>query len=128
MGQATSVVQDAYAAFGRGDVPGVLALCADNVDWEHVGPPRLGYAGKRTDRAGVADFFAKVAEFDDIKVFEPREFIEQGDNVAVLGWEETTARDTGKSFRCEWMHWFTVTGGKITRWRGLYDTAARYDV
>ncbi|SOY47382.1 hypothetical protein CBM2589_B180136 [Cupriavidus taiwanensis] len=26
----------------------------------------------------------------------------------------------------EWIHVFTVHGGKITRWRGCYDTAARF--
>ena len=126
MGQATTIVQNAYAAFGRGDVPGILALCATEVDWELVGPRALGYTGKRRDHAGIADFFAKVAELDDIHMFEPREFIEAGDNVVVLGYEQTTARDTGRDFATEWAHVFTVKNGKITRWRGFFDTASRY--
>ena len=128
MGQATDVVQTVYAAFGRGDVPGILAHCADKVDWELVGPAKLGYAGRRTDHAGITDFFAKVAQFDDIQVFEPREFIEDGDKVVVLGHEKSKARDTGRDFESEWAHVFTVTNGKITRWRGFFDTAARYNV
>ena len=78
----------------------------------------------RTVRA--RDFFAKVGELDDIKVFEPREFIEAGDNVVVLGYEQSTARDTGKDFQSQWAHVFTVKNGKITRWRGFFDTASRY--
>ncbi|HEY1216004.1 MAG TPA: nuclear transport factor 2 family protein [Bryobacteraceae bacterium] len=58
--------------------------------------------------------------------FEPREFIEAGDHVTVLGWEKSTALDTGKTFESEWVHVFTVQGGKITRWRGFFNTAARY--
>lgn len=126
MGAATEVVRKAYEAFGRGDVPGVLALCAPAIDWEFVGPSKLGYAGKRSNHAGVADFFMKVGQLDDIHIFEPREFIENGENVAVLGWEKTTARDTGKRFECEWAHVFTVKDGKVTRWRGFADTASRY--
>ncbi len=126
MGAATAVVQTVYAAFGKGDVPGILAHCAPQVDWELVGPAKLGYAGKRRDHAGITDFFTKVGQLDDIHAFEPREFIEEGDKVVVLGWESTTARDTGKEFASEWAHVFTVTNGKVTRWRGFFDTAARY--
>jgi uncharacterized protein len=126
MGAATAVVQTVYGAFGRGDVPGILAHCAPQVDWELVGPARLAYAGRRRDHAGIADFFSQVGQLDDIHVFEPREFIEDGDKVVVLGWERTTARDTGRDFESEWVHVFTVTDGKVTRWRGFFDTAARY--
>ena len=126
MGTATAVVQTVYGAFGRGDVPGILAHCAAQVDWELVGPEKLGYAGKRRDHAGIADFFSQVGQLDDIHAFEPREFIEDGDKVVVLGWESTTARDTGKRFESEWIHVFTVANGKVTRWRGFFDTASRY--
>jgi len=128
MGQATAVVQTVYGAFGRGDVPGILAHCAPSLDWEFVGPAKLGYAGKRRDHAGIVDFFSKVAAFDDMHVFEPREFIEDGNNVVVLGWEKSTARDTGRDFESEWVHVFTVNDGKITRWRGFFDTASRYAI
>jgi len=74
----------------------------------------------------VADFFAGVQKFDDIHSFEPREFIEAGEHVAVLGWESVTARDTGKKFESEWVHVFIVKSGKVTRWRGFFNTVARY--
>jgi uncharacterized protein len=126
MGTATEVVKKAYDAFGRGDVGAILSLCAPTVDWALVGPAKLGYAGKRKTHAEITDFFVKVNELDEIHAFEPREFIENGDNVAVLGWEKCTARDTGKPFETEWAHVFTVQDGKVTRWRGFIDTAARY--
>jgi ketosteroid isomerase-like protein len=126
MAKPVEVVQQAYAAFGRRDVPAILALVADSVDWEFVGSAGLPYAGRRRNHAEVADFFAGVARADDITVFEPREFIEAGENVTVLGWEKATARDSGKGFESEWVHVFTVKDGKVTRWRGLFNTAARY--
>jgi len=125
-GVATATVQQVYQAFGRRDVPAILNLLADNVDWEFVGSAKLPYAGPRRDRAGVADFFAAVAQADDIHVFEPREFIEAGEHVTVLGWERARALDTGLAFESEWAHVFTVVNGKITRWRGFLNTAARY--
>ncbi|WP_244197691.1 nuclear transport factor 2 family protein [Caballeronia ptereochthonis] len=126
MGAPKEIVQRAYEAFGRGDVPAILDLVGDEVDWEFVASAGLPYAGRRTTRDEVAAFFADIPRADQIHEFEPREFIEAGDHVTVLGWEKSTALDTGKTFESEWVHVFTVQGGKITRWRGFFNTAARY--
>ena len=123
---ATAVVQQAYEAFGRQDVPAILQLVAEEVDWEFVGPAGLAYAGRRRNHKEVGDFFAAVAGADDIHAFEPREFIAAGDHVTVLGWESATAMDSGTKFQSEWVHVFTVKKGKVTRWRGFANTAARY--
>lgn len=126
MGVAATIVRQAYEAFGRGDVPAILGLIADEVDWEFVGSPKLPYAGRRRTPKEVADFFAAVSRADDIHTFEPRELIEANEHVTVLGWESSTALDTNIRFESEWVHVFTVINGKITRWRGFFNTAARY--
>lgn len=126
MGTATAIVKQVYEAFGRGDVPAILNLVADEVDWELVGPTNLPYAGRRKNHKEVADFFAAVTHSEDIHAFEPREFIEANEHITVLGWEDTTVRDTNKKFESEWVHVFTVKNGKITRWRGFFNTAAHY--
>ena len=123
---STAVVQQAYEAFGRQDVPSILKLVAADVDWEFVGPASLAYAGKRRNHKEVADFFAAIPRADEIHAFEPREFIAAGEHVTVLGWESSTALDTGTKFQTEWVHVFTVKKGKVTRWRGFFNTAARY--
>ena len=126
MGTAAAIVKRAYEAFGRKDVPAILELVANEVDWEFVGSARLRYAGRRRNRSEVESFFAAIPGADDIHAFEPREFIEAGEHVTVLGWERATALDTGRPFESEWIHVFTVNNGKITRWRGFFNTAARY--
>ncbi|MGB3940899.1 MAG: nuclear transport factor 2 family protein [Candidatus Manganitrophaceae bacterium] len=126
MGTTTAIIQQAYEAYGRGDIPAILNLVADEVDWEFAGSASLPYAGRRKDKKGVADFFTEVSRADEIHTFEPREFIEANEHVTVLGWENCTARDTQKKFESEWVHLFTVKNGKVTRWRGFFNTAARY--
>jgi uncharacterized protein len=126
MGTAATIVQNVYEAFGRRDVAAILNLVADEVDWEFVGSASLPYAGRRRNRQEVADFFAAIPRADDIHTFEPREFIEANEHVTVLGWETSTALDTGNKFESEWIHLFTVKTGKVTRWRGFFNTAARY--
>jgi ketosteroid isomerase-like protein len=126
MRAALDVVKHAYEAYGRGDLPALLDLIAEKTDWKFIGPASLPYAGLRTDRKEVADFFAALARADQTDVFEPREFIEAGEHVTVLGWTKVTARDTQKTFDSEWVQVITVQDGKITRWRGFANTAARY--
>jgi len=94
--QAVEVVQSAYAAFGRGDVPAILSLIADDVEWKFCGAKGLPYTGTFRTKDEIDRWFASIPEVEDILVFEPREFIPAGDNVTVLGWERTRARPSGK--------------------------------
>ena len=116
----------AYAAFGAGDLATLVGLCATDVDWKHIGPEKVAYMGQKHGHQGVRDFFAALATADNIQEFAPQEFIDGGDHVTVLGREKTTATETGKTFESEWIHVFTFKAGKVCRWRGWYDTAARY--
>ena len=126
MGEALNVAQQAYEAFGRQDIPAFLNLVADEVDWKAVGPASLPHCSLRRNPAEVADFFAALGSVEELPVFEPREFIEAGENVTVLGYLEGYARDTNQKFQSEWAHVITVRNGKITRWRGFSNSAARY--
>jgi ketosteroid isomerase-like protein len=96
------------------------------VDWKLCCPKSWPIAGLRRNPTEVADFFAAVASFDELPVFEPREFIEAGEHVTVLGYQEAVTMDTKQRYKSEWVHVTTVRNGKITRWRGFTDTAARY--
>ena len=119
------VVKDAYAAFMRGDINGVLALVTDNVDWHAVkgAEGAAPHAGARKGRAAVADFFAKLGASTDFSSFEPREFIAQGDQVAVIGDYSATVKGTGRSVTSDWVMVFTVKDGRIARFREWTDSA-----
>ena len=126
MGAALDVVQQCYAAFGHQDIPALLKLVADEVDWKVICPASLPYSGPRRNPAEVGEFFAALGQVEPVTAFEPQEFIEAGENVTVLGYLEAFALDTNQQFRTEWVQVFTVRDGKITRWRALTNTAARY--
>jgi ketosteroid isomerase-like protein len=118
------VVQAAYAAFGSGDIPAILDLVAEDVDWTFRGDKGLAYTGTFRGRSAVEKWFASVAQADDVQAFEPREFIVGSGHVTVLGWERTRALPAGKVFEAEWVHVFTVRGGRVERFWGMYDTQA----
>jgi len=123
MNQPVQVIQSLYAAFGRGDVPGVLALLSDDVEWIHRGEIGVPYMGRFAGKPAVAKWFGLVAEADGIQAFEPREFLCGPEHVTVLGWERTQALPAGKVFETDWVHVFSVKDGKVTRFIGTYDTA-----
>lgn len=119
------VVQQAYDAFKRGDIQSVLNLMADDADWLHPGPPdAIPFAGQYRGRDGVAQFFAKLGGAEDVEHFEPQEFFASGDRVVVLGRYRGRIKATGRTDDVEWVHVFTVRGGKIVSHRQYSDTAA----
>ena len=119
------VIRQAYEAFGRGDVPAVLDLLADDVDWTLQGPSVIPWAGPRRGREGVAEFFSLIGETLEFEQFEPREFVAQGDTVVVLGYERSLVKPTGRTFEHEWAHVYTLKDGKIAKARFIEDTAAQ---
>ena len=47
------VVQHTYAAVGSGDIPALLSLLTDDVEWTLQGPSVIPWAGPRRGREGV---------------------------------------------------------------------------
>jgi uncharacterized protein len=118
------LVQDTYAAFGRGDLPAVLGMMSGDVS--------IGIVGRKEDaplfgihhgNAGAGEFFKQLAEAHDITHFEPYKFAAAEDMVFVWGRYTWTMRRSGVSKTSEWLHVLTLRDGKISAWRGHNDTA-----
>jgi uncharacterized protein len=122
----THIVQEAYAAFGRGDVPGILERVADDVEWESVigSASYVPMAGVWRGRSEVGRFFKTVAANMKFETFEPREFVAQENKVVVLGHYEGTSVPTGRRFASDWVMVFTLRDGRITGFREFADSAA----
>ncbi len=118
------VVQETYEAVGRGDIPALLDLLTDDVEWTFQGPSVIPFAGTRRGREGVAEFFSLVGENLEFERFEPREFVAQGDTVVVLGFERSRIKPTGRTFEQEWAHIYKLRDGKVAEFLALEDTAA----
>jgi ketosteroid isomerase-like protein len=119
-----AVIQQAFACFGQGDVPGILNTLADDVAW-HVAPvDNVPYTGTRNGHAGAAEFFSLMAQCEDTLQFEPRDFIAQGDHVVVRGQYAGRVKETGREYTTFFIHVFTVRDGKIVSFDEYTDTAA----
>ena len=101
--QSVEIVEGAYAAFARGDVPGVLAAMADDIEWhEAEGMPDGGV--HRGGDAVVRNVFGPITtDIDDFAV-TPIELIPSGDTVAVAARYTGTGKSTGKELDLEVVH------------------------
>jgi uncharacterized protein len=116
--------QAGYAAFGRGDMPAILEMLADDIEWVDPGPAGLlPTAGTHRGKDAVMAWFGTLGGNVDFEVFEPREFIAQGDKVVVLIHSESTARSTGKKLTQEHAHVHTYRDGKLAHFVEYVDTA-----
>jgi ketosteroid isomerase-like protein len=117
------IVKAAYAAFLRGDVPALIGLMDENVDWKPVtgAAPYVPTAGHRRGTAQVAEFFKTVAQSMNFTQFEPREFVAERDRVVALGhYAATTASGRIES---DFVMVFTVRNGKVTAFQEFGDSA-----
>ena len=95
--QNVNVVKKAYEAFGRGDIPAVVATFDPSIEWiSPAGSYRIGGVHKGPD-AIVNNFFMVLGELWETLDVSPRDFIEAGDRVIVLGKVSGKVRGTGKT-------------------------------
>lgn len=117
------IVQESYSRFTSGDIPGLLNLLADDILWETPEIENAPFAGARRGLEEVGEFFALLNETEETTLFEPTEFIAQGDRVVALGKYGATVRETGRSYETDWVHVFTVEDGKIQSFTEFFDNA-----
>ncbi len=114
-----------YEAFAKGDVPTVLAAFDPNIVWEESEAPGHPWGGKNHGIDGVVKgvFMQIPANFDNFSVM-PQDYVEAGDRVIAIGRVSGTSKATGKSFEGDFAHILTFSGGKVSRFQGIEDSAA----
>jgi uncharacterized protein len=117
------IVQDAFAAIGRGDMRSLQALSAEDIEWIVPGED-WPLAGTRRGHAGLADLLQTESETVHSSFFEAREFVAQGDRVLVVGFTRGKIIATNKTFEDNWIFAITVRNGKLTNVREYIDTQA----
>ena len=115
-------VKDFFAAIGRGDKEGLLALIAEDIEWIIPGED-WPLAGTHRGHAGLADLLQTASNSIETST-EPREFVAQGDRVLVVGFAKGKIKATNKTFEDHFVFAITVRDGKLTNIREYIDTQA----
>lgn len=117
-------VQQIYEAFGKGDVPAILAALAEDVQWEYGGYPNdVPWLQPQRGRANVVKFFEALAGMRLTK-FEPRGLYGDERTVVALIDVEFTVVATGKTVvESDEVHvWHFDADGRVARFRHRVDT------
>jgi ketosteroid isomerase-like protein len=126
MASNLEIAKRGYELFQKGDIATLVNDMIDNsCTWISPGPKdKLPWAGQFKGKQEITRFFGQIAENIDFTEFAPREWIEQGDTVVVLGTSAGRTKKTGKMSKNEWAHVLKYRQGKLVFFQEYYDTAA----
>jgi ketosteroid isomerase-like protein len=117
------VVKDFFTAMGGSDRQGLLALCAEDIEWIIPGED-WSLAGTHRGHAGLADLLQKASKNMETSFPSPPEFVAQGDRVLVVGFASGKVKATNRTFEDHFVFAITVRNGKLTNIREYVDTQA----
>ena len=119
----TSPVPSTTPSGGR-DIPAILAMLTDDVEWGEPENPYNPAGGTRHGHTGFLEWVAIGRDAEDITVLDLHDVIASGDHVAVVGYLECVAKPTGRAYSSDFVHVLTFRDGKIARFREFFDTYA----
>ena len=125
--QNRSIVEQAYNNFKSGDIEALLNLMSDDIAWTLPEMEGVPFAGARTGRVSVGEFFQSVGASQDVVTFEPRELIAEGDRVIALGSYSWRVKSNNREFTSDFAHAWTIRDGKAIAFQEYMDTAACRD-
>jgi len=119
-----NTVREIYEAFGRGDVPTILAKLDEKVEWEYgFAPNEVPWLQPRRGSNEAAKFFESLTAVE-FHSFIPKAILESEGVVLALVDLSFTVKKTGKKFAEEdEVHvWRFNEAGKVVRFRHCTDT------
>lgn len=112
-----------YEAFGRGDAAAVLGVFDPEIVWmEAENIPyadRNPYVGPQQVAEGV--FGRIMSEWDGFTV-TPQQYVSDGETVVTTGRYRGTYKATGTPIDAQFVHVWTIRGGRITAFQQYADT------
>ena len=117
------LVRSIYAAFGAGDIAGVLSRMSPDIVWnEAENHPLADHNPYRGPEAILSGVFARLGSDWDGFAAIPEEFLECGDTVVAIGRYGGSFKATGKPVNAQMVHVWRVEGGKAAAFQQYTDT------
>lgn len=124
MGSNVDIVKGVYEAFGRGDVPAVLGVMDDNIQWREPTSLAPTFTDQVGPQAVAENVFGQVMEIIQDFSVNPEEYIDGGDIVVMLGHYHGKGAKTGTELDARMAHVWRFSGGKATGFEVITDTHA----
>jgi uncharacterized protein len=118
------LIKQGYANFATGNVPAVLAVWDPAIEWrECQGVSFINGDGVFIGHdAIVNNVFMKIGEHIDGFNIAITDIFGEGDKVAMYGYYLGTNKATGKPFKANAAHIWTLKNGKVTHFFQAVDT------
>ncbi len=115
-------VKNFYQTIARRDFNAVCGMMGADFEWIEPDVPGLWFRGTHRGpdsilKEVIEPTFEKVAEFH----VEPKQFFDVGEQVVVLAQFQGRSKATGKEFRVNTAHVWTLTNGKVVRFQAFHD-------
>jgi ketosteroid isomerase-like protein len=122
MAKNEDVIKSAYAAFANGDIPGLLDLLADDVEWSS--PTTLPHGGQFHGKDGALKFFEGIGGVWESLTVTPDSVGGAGPDLVLSVVSASGTRRAGGPASYGAMHAFVVRDGKVTNFREFVDLDA----
>jgi uncharacterized protein len=117
------LVQDTYAAFGRGDIDAVVAAMDPEIEWhEAEHSPWHAPGGYHGPTEILTNVFARIPHHFDRFEVHPTTFHDAGDTVIVEGRYRASAATIAGLLDAQVCHVWTVRDGKLAGFQQYTDT------
>jgi len=118
-----STVIALHRAYLAGDGEAVASLIHDDIDWAIHGPAHLfAFEGPRRGKAAVLEALAAIGRQFELKRYEQKILIVEGERAAVLSDTAFVQRATGRTLAMQLVNFLRVVDGKIIEFREFSDT------
>ncbi len=119
------IAENVYANFQSGNIDGVMAVIADDVEWNHHGPrDQVPFSGSYRGKAGAGEQLSTFVGSTETEKFDVQGMYADADKVFVLIQEGCKVKATGKSYEILVAHIWTLRDGEIVQFDELYDSCA----
>ena len=109
--QDVEAMRRAYDAFNRGDVPTVLQVFDEAIEWYEPGGGNAVSGTFRGPQSVANDVFATVPQSFEEFTAEPQQFIDAGDHLVVVGRFRGRSK-SGQQLDAAFAHVWTMRNGK----------------
>ncbi|OWY21768.1 nuclear transport factor 2 family protein [Sphingobacteriales bacterium UPWRP_1] len=123
MSSKLETVQQIYACFAQGDIPGIIAKLADDVTFYNDANPQITpWGGTFRGKDGVMQFFRNLGANSQTTHFEPFNFREEGGKIMNEVRHDGIITTTGNPFSVTVLFtWSFNNAGEVTGWEGTGD-------
>lgn len=115
----TMLVTAAYEAFGKGDIPGLLALCNEDIQFEIHDRTFDSKIRTFKGKDEVTKFFTELNMKIKYTKFQPVRFLADGDDVFIKVDVNYTNASNKKNYSDSYAHQFKATNGKLSYFKGM---------